>query len=133
MIKLRTPLVIGTVLVVAVLSIVRLVLSPELRASSVASLAFLPLAIGVLVILSRSVSDSETARKISGGFRAGLVGAGALLATSLLLSITDALGLTGQSGGGGGRSLIIMLSAVVAVAVDVLSARLEHEAEKDPD
>jgi hypothetical protein len=133
MIKLRTPLVIGTVLLVAVLIIVRLALFPESWASSLAALAFFPLAIGVLVIRSRSVSDSERARKISGRLRAGLVGAGVLLATSLLLSITDKLGLTGQSGGGGGRSLIVMLPAIVAAAADVLSSRLEHEAEKDPD
>lgn len=132
MIKVRTPLVIGTVLAVAVLGIVRLVLFPESWASSLAALAFLPLAIGVLVIRSRSASDPESASRISGKLRAGLVGAGVLLATSLLLSITDKLGLTGQ-GGGGGRSLIVMLPAIVAVAADVLSARLEQKAEKDPD
>jgi len=132
MIKVRTPLVIGTVLAVAVLGIVRLVLFPESWASSLAALAFLPLAIGVLVIRSRSASDPESASRISGKLRAGLVGAGVLLATSLLLSITDKLGLTGQ-GGGGGRSLIVMLPAIVAVAADILSARLEQKAEKDPD
>jgi len=133
MVKLRTPLVIGTVLSVAVLGIVRLVLFPESWASSLAALAFLPLAIGVLVIRSHSASDPERIRKISGRLRAGLVGAGVLLATSLLLSITDKLGLTGQSDGGGGRFLIIMFPAIVAVAADVLSARLEQKAEKDPD
>lgn len=132
MIKVRTPLVIGAVLAVAVLGIVRLVLFPESWASSFAALAFLPLAIGVLVIRSRSASDPESASRISGKLRAGLVGAGVLLATSLLLSITDKLGLTGQ-GGGGGRSLIVMLPAIVAVAADILSARLEQKAEKDPD
>ena len=133
MIKLRTPLVIGTVLLVAVLSILRLVLLPGLWVSSLAALAFIPLAIGVLMIRSRAASDSEKVRKISGRLRAGLVGAGVLLATSLLLSITDSLGLTGQSGDGGGRSLIVMLPAIVAAAADVLSLRLEQEAEKDPD
>jgi len=133
MIKLRTPLVIGTVLVVAVLSVVRLVLLPGSWASSLAALAFLPLAIGVLVTRSRLASDPERARKIVGKFRAGLVGAGVLLATSLLLSITDKLGFTGQSGGGGGRSLVVMLPAIVAAAADVLSTRLEQKAEKDPD
>lgn len=133
MIKLRTPLVIGTALAVAVLSIARLALLPESWASSLAALAFVPIAMGVLVIRSRSASDPERARKISGRLRAGLVGAGVLLATSLLLSITDKLGLTGQSGGGGGRSLIVILPAIVAAAADVLSARLEQRAEEDPD
>ena len=133
MIKLRTPLVIGTVLVVTVLSIVRLLLLPESWASSLAALAFFPLAIGVLVFRSRSASDPVTAREFPGRLRAGLVGAGVLLATSLLLSITDELGITGQSGGGGGRSLMVVLAAIVAAAADVLSARLEQKAEKDPD
>ena len=87
----------------------------------------------MVLILSRSASDPEKARKASGKLRAGLVGAGVLLATSLLLSITDDLGLTGQTGGGGGRSLLLILPAIVAAAADVLSARLEHKAEKDPD
>jgi hypothetical protein len=133
MIKLRTPLVIGTLLVVAVLSIVRLVLLPEAWASSLAALAFYPLAIGVLMIRSRSPSGSDRYRKNSGRLRAALVGAGVLLATSLLLSITDRLGLTGQGGGGGGRSLMVMLPAIVAAAADFLSSRLEQKAENDPD
>jgi hypothetical protein len=133
MIKLRTPLVIGTLLVVAVLSILRLVLLPEAWASSIAALAFYPLAIGVLMIRSRSPSDSDRYRKNSGKVRAALVGAGVLLATSLLLSITDRLGLTGQGVGGGGRSLMVWLPAIVAAAADFLSSRLEHKAEKDPD
>jgi hypothetical protein len=133
MIKLRTPLVIATILAVVTLSIVRLVLFPESWASSLAALAFFPLAIGALVIRSRSASDPERSGKISGKLRAGLVGAGVLLATSLLFSITDNLGLTGQSDGGGGRSLMVMLAAIVAVATDILSARLEKKAEKDPD
>ena len=133
MIKLPTPLVNGTVLVVAVLGIDRLELLPESWASSLVALAFLPLAIGILVIRSRPASNPERARRISGRLRAGLVGAGVLLATSLLLSITDKLGLTGQGGGGGGRPLMVMLPAIVAVAADILSARLEQKAEKDPD
>ena len=129
MIKLRTPLVIGTVLVVTVLCVVRLVLLPESWLSSLTALAFLPIAIGVLMIRSRSVSDPSRARKVSGKLRAGLVGAGVLLATSLLLSITDNFGLTALSGGG--STLIAVLSAIVAVATDLLSARLERMAERD--
>ena len=131
MIKLRTPLVIGTVLAVMILCIVRLVLLPESWVSSVAGLAFFPLVIGVLVIRSRSASDPEKAKKVSGRLRASLVGAGVVLATSLFLSITDELGLTMQSNDG--RSLFVLLPAVVAVVADILSARLEHKAGKDPD
>lgn len=133
MIKLRTPLVLGTVLVVTVLCVVRLVLLPESWASSLAALAFFPIAISILLIRSRSASEPGRAIKVSGKLRAGLVGAGVLLATSLLLSISDNIGLTGQSGGGTGGTLIAMLSAIVAVGVDLLSTRLERKAEKDPD
>ncbi len=133
MIKLRTPLVLGTVLVVTVLSVIRLALLPDSWASSLAAAAFLPIVIGVLMIRSRSASEPGKAIKVSGKLRASLVGAGVLLATSLLLSITDIIGLTGQNGGGAGGTLIVMLSAIVAVAIDLLSARLERKAEKDPD
>ena len=133
MIKLRTPLVIGTVIVVTVLSVIRLVLLPESWASSLIALAFFPVAIGILVIRSRSVADQEKARKRSGKLRAGLVGAGVLLATSMLLSITDHLGPTGQRDGAYGGALIPILSAIAAVALDLLSGRLERKAEEDPD
>ena len=133
MIKLRTPLVLGTVLVVTVLCVVRLVLLPESWASSLAALTFFPIATGVLLIRSRSAPELGRARMVLGKTRAAIVGAGVLLAVSLLLSITDNIGLTGQSGGGAGGPLIAMLSAIVAVAVDLLSARLERKAEKDPD
>lgn len=129
MIKLQTPLILGTVLVVMVLCVVRLVLLPESWLSSLTALAFFPIAIGVLKIQSRSVSDSSKAGKVSGKLRAGLVGAGVLLATSLLLSITDSIGLTALSGGPG--TLIAILSAIAAVATDLLSARLEQKARRD--
>lgn len=133
MIKLRTPLVLGTVVLVTVLSIIRLVLLPESWVTSLAAAAFLPIAIGVLMLRSRPDSEPWKARKVSGKLRASLVGAGVLLATSLLLSITDIIGLTGQNGVGAGGTLIAILSAIMAVAIDLLSARLERKAEKDPD
>ncbi|MEL6869986.1 MAG: hypothetical protein AAFO81_09320 [Pseudomonadota bacterium] len=115
------------------LGIARLILVPESWASSLAALAFFPLAVGALVFRSRSVSDADKARKLSGKLRAGLVGAGVLLATSLLLSITDKLGYTGQSDDANERPLFVILAAIVAVATDLLSARLEKKAEEDPD
>jgi hypothetical protein len=133
MIKLRTPLVLSTVLVVTVLCVVRLVLMPDFWASSLAALAFFPIAIGVLFVRARSASKQSKATMIAGKTRAAFVGAGVLLAVSLLLSITDHMGLTGQSGSGAGGILIAMLSAIAAVALDLVSARLEQKAEKDPE
>jgi hypothetical protein len=77
---------------------------------------------------SRSASTTGNAQKVSGKLRAGLVGAGVLLATSLLLSITDGIGLTALSEGG---KLIAILSAIVAVAADLFTAQLERKAEME--
>ena len=131
MIKLLTPLVLGTVVIVSVLSVVQLILKPESWASSLIALAFLPLSIGILLYRSGSASDPSKARKVSGKLRAALVGAGVILATSLLLSITDYIGITLQKSEGAIGTLIALLSAMVVVAVDILSARLERKAEED--
>jgi len=65
--------------------------------------------------------------------RAALVGAGVLLATAMLLSITDKLGITVQDAESDVRSLAVLLPAIIATAADLLSARLEHQAEQDSD
>ncbi len=131
MVNLKTPLVITTVLIVLGMGVVRLVLVPEEWLSSLIALAFLPLAIGGLIFTSRSVSDPARTRKLSGRLRAALVGAGVLLATAMLLSVTDKLGITVQDAKSDVRSLAVLLPAIVATAADLLSARLEHQAEQD--
>ena len=133
MVNLKTPLVITTVLIVLGMGVVRLVLVPEEWLSSLIALAFLPLAIGGLIFTSRSVSDPARTRKLSGRLRAALVGAGVLLATAMLLSVTDKLGITVQDAKSDVRSLAVLLPAIVATAADLLSARLEHQAEQDSD
>ena len=133
MVNLKTPLVITTVLIVLGMGVVRLVLVPEEWLSSLIALAFLPLAIGGLIFTSRSVSDPARTRKLSGRLRAALVGAGVLLATAMLLSITDKLGITVQDAESDMRSLAVLLPAIIATAADLLSARLEHQAEQDSD
>ena len=122
----------GTVFIVSVLCIVRIILIPDTWATSLVALVFLPVSISLITIRSRNAGEDRV-NKISGKLRAGLVGAGVLLATSLLLSITDRLGFTQESASGGERSLIVILPAVIATAADLLSARLESKAEKDPD
>lgn len=132
MIKLRTPLVIGTVLIVTVLGAIRLILVPESWASSLAALVFFPCVFGILTIRPPSRADDSSGKKVSGKLRASLVGAGVLLASSLFLSITDNIELTGQSDSEGGRTLFVMIGALIAVAADLLSARLEKKAEEEP-
>ena len=133
MVNLKTPLVITTVLIVLGMGVVRLVLVPEEWLTSLIALAFLPLAIGGLIFTSRSVSDPARTRKLSGRLRAALVGAGVLLATAMLLSVTDKLGITVQDAKSDVRSLAVLLPAIIATAADLLSARLEHQAEQDSD
>jgi len=133
MVKLRTPLVIGTVLLVTALAIARLIYLPEAWVSSVVALVFLPLAIAILVARSRAAADTEKARTMSGRLRAALVGAGVLLGTALLLSITDELGYTNQSGSSSGFSILVLLPAIIATGADLFSTWLEKQAEKDPD
>lgn len=133
MTKLLTPLVTGTVIAVILLGIVRLLLVPKAWLSSLVALAFLPLAIAAMLTWSRSRFDRHSAGKIPGKIRASLVGAGVLLASSLLLSITDELGYTGLGDSGDERSFLVVFLAIVAVAVDLFSARLEKKAEKTSD
>ena len=55
-----------------------------------------------------------------------------LIALAFLpLSITDKLGITVQDAESDMRSLAVLLPAIIATAADLLSARLEHQAEQD--
>ncbi len=87
----------------------------------------------MLSVVTRRSENHERASKIGGNLRAGLVGAGVLLATALIFSITDGLGLTSEDEESAGRSILILLPAIVAVLIELLGARLEHEAQKEPD
>ena len=131
--RLTTPLVVGTTTVVAVLAAILMYLEIERFLSLLVSALFLPAALAVLGWSTQRMSGVERAAIISGRLRAGLVGAGVLLATSLAFRITDTLGWTGGESQLKGRSVIVFLPAMVAVVIDVLGARLEYEAEKDPD
>lgn len=133
MIRIRTPLVIGTILVVVILGVARLALMPDSWATSLVALAFFPIVFGVLTIRPPSNSDPEKTKQLAGKLRVGIVAAGVVLASSLLLSITDFIGLTAESGDAGGRSLLVMLGAVIASVAEVISSRLEKKAGKDAD
>ena len=132
-VRIATTLVIGTTIVVAVLAVILMYLEAERLWSLVVALLFLPVAMAILFIATRRMRNRERAVKLGGGLRAGLVGAGVLLATSLAFRITDSLGWTGGEAQLSGRSVIVFMPAIVAVLIELLSARLEYEAEKDPD
>lgn len=131
MIRLFTPLVLGTTLVVSILAIVRFLLSPEAWISSLLALAFLPLALGAMVLRARLVSQPKESMKAPGKIRAALVGAGAALTAGLLLSIADALGFSEDEIRGDWGIIGTLLLAIVAVAVDLFTGRLEQKAGDD--
>ena len=132
-VRITTPLVIGTSIVVAVLAATLIYLEPVRLWSQIVAMLFLPAAMTALFFVTRRMQDHERARKLGGNLRAGLVGAGVLLATSLAFRITDAFGWTGGDEQLTGRSIIVFMPAVVSVLIELFGARLEHEAQKDPD
>lgn len=130
MIRLLSPLVVSTVVIVSLLAALRLILAPESWPSSLIALAFLPLALGVLMLRARKQNQGKNQVQTSGKTRAALVGAGAALAASLFLSITVELGLTEESIKQNFRFLGALLPALAAIAFDLFTARLEKK-EKD--
>ena len=132
-VRIATTLVIGTTIVVAVLAVILMYLEAERLWSLLVAMLFLPVSMAVLFYGTQRISNAELAIKLGGKLRAGLVGAGVLLATSLGFSVTDSLGWTGGDDQLTGRSFIVFMPAIVAVLIELLGARLEYEAEKNPD
>lgn len=131
-VRLGTPLVIGTVIVVVALAIAKMFLTPERLGTWIMVVLLVPMTMGILRWATRRVSSRERAVRLGGRLRAGLVGAGVMLATALGFSITDSLGLTGGEEPGG-RTFVLTLPAVIAALIEFLGTRLEHHASKDPD
>ena len=132
-VRIATTLVIGTTIVVAILAVILMYLEAERLWSLVVAMLFLPVAMAALFVVTRRMRNHERAVKLGGKLRAGLVGAGVLLATSLAFRITDGLGWTGGDAQLTGRSIIVFMPAIAAVLIELLSARLEYEAERDAD
>ena len=130
--RLLTPLLIATAAVVTTLALMKIILEPQDILTWTVSLVFLPVAIGILSFTNRRITNPEQARKMCGNLRAGLVGAGVMLATSLGFSLTDGLGWTGQDGQFAGRPLLMFVPSAIAVAAELIGARLEYAAGKDP-
>jgi hypothetical protein len=131
--KLLTPLVIGTTLAVMALGITRLLLIPETWVSSVLALLFLPVVIGVVLARHHTGIKTTGSIRVSGKLRAGLVGGGVLLATALLESMIETLGLLPGREDGISTIFVVAVPALIAVGIDLFSARLEKSAEKDRD
>ena len=132
-VRIATTLVVGTTIVVAVLAVILMYLEAQRLGPLFVAMLFLPVSMAALFAVTRRMQNRERAVILGGRLRAGLVGAGVLLATSLAFRITDILGWTGGGTQTGGRSIMIFMPAIIAVVIEVLGARLEYEAEKDPD
>lgn len=129
-VRLFTPLVLGATAAVVALGIVRAVLFPEAWLASLSGILFLPLVLAVLGRRRRHLTP-ERARKTGAPLRAGIVGAAVLLSTAFALEILEALGIKEASEGGAG--IVALLPAIVAMAADLLGARLEQAAEREED
>jgi len=132
-IRIATPLVVATMIIVAALAITMIFLAPESLWAWIVAMMFLPVAMTGLFVFIRRSDSHKQASKIGGDLRAGLVGAGVLLATALGFSVTDALGLTGAEDQFSGKPIMLVLLPVIAVIADLLTARLEQAAAQDPD
>jgi len=129
--KLFTPLTIGIMCAVIGLSAALLILQPEQSLRWSAALLFFP----VIVITVHWLSQRDTRPRITArmmrGIRTGIVGGGVLIATALATAIGEVTGILGAEGAESGNSFLLILPAIIAVAIDMLTVRLEKKAVKD--
>ena len=130
--RIATKLVVATTLVVTVLAITMMFLEPQGMLRWLLALAFLPAAVGSLMATARRRKSGTESRRVFGRIRAALVGAGVLLATALLFSVTDSLGWTGTDGEPQGRGLLMFLPAIIAVLAELAGMALENVAAREP-
>ena len=130
-VKLLTPLVLGTTLVVLGFGAVNIFLVPDRLWVWLLGMLFLPIAIIGLIFLTKTKGSHRRAIGLGGGLRAGLVGAGVLLATTFGFSATDTMGWTGAKGQFSGQPLMLFLLPTIAILADVLGARLEQAAARE--
>jgi len=123
---------VGTTLVVAALGIANIVETPDRTPYWLIGILFLPVTMIVLHVLARGIGPFCLGAKTAGGLRAGLVGAGVALATAFAFAFTDAKGWTGEGGLLSENKIWLVLLPATAVMIDLMGARLEAHAEKDP-
>ena len=127
-VKLLTPLVLGATVIVIGLGAINIALAPDRLWTWLFGMSFLPIVIVGLIVLTKTKGSHKRAIGLGGGLRAGLVGAGVLLATTFGFSATDTLGWTGAEGQFSGQPLMFVLLPSIAILADVLGARLERAA-----
>lgn len=125
--KLFSPVVSLVAIAVAAMAIWLMILDPSRWPWALLSLAFLPLAGGMIYRIARR--KTATRRSII-RIRAAMVGAGALLASSLGFVIAEILGWIDPDGDIA-RNWISVLLVLIVVLGDLVSARMESAADKE--
>ena len=130
--KLFTPIVVGVMSAVIILGLILCILQPSKSWAWIASMSFLPIVSILLTLMHRRLSVEAVGSQI-GKLRAGIVGAGVLLATALGFSITDMLQWTHSDANGAMRMVWILFPAMIIAGSDLLGSWLSHKAEGPPE
>ncbi|MEL7485894.1 MAG: hypothetical protein AAGJ87_01630 [Pseudomonadota bacterium] len=127
--RVVTRLVAGVVVIVALLGVVFLVLHPQRLLAGMTAIAFLPVALILAPAWCRRRSETFQRRHV-GKLRAGVAGAGVIIATALFLSIADTTGLIPSEQRNAGQNILVSLPAIIVVLSEFLSDWLSRKAEK---
>jgi hypothetical protein len=124
--KLFTPLVVFVSITVAGMAGVLLLVDPDSRGQALLSLAFLPLAGGLMYGLARKTSTAAGARRSLIRIRAAMVGAGAVLVSGLGF---DLAAFFGVETGNGERTIIGSILVLVVILGDLQAGRMDSKAD----
>jgi len=127
---LRSPVILGVVLFVALFAIALWVIDPASWQTALLGLVFLPVAAGLMQLVGRWRARAGKGGRSAASIRAAMVGAGALLASALGFKIAEAVGLIDPEGDSG-RSWISVLLILIVVFGDLLAARLEARSKEN--
>ncbi len=130
--RIATPLVVGTMILVAALAGAMMALEPEKAFTWLVAMFFLPFAIVGVRVFRRVIDRNRETSKSSGGLRASLVAAGALLIATLGMSIIETLGLVGEDSPLAYEPIMIILIGAILVFPEIIGARLQRNARQEP-
>lgn len=129
--KLLTKLVVFITVLVIVLALALLLVQPEKALRWLTALLFFPIVLFAANLLSKRVEKPCLTSKSIAGVRAGLVGGGVLIATSLITVLLEYYGLIADRGGGDSGGITLILPAIIAIFIDMLSDRLAKRAAEE--
>lgn len=125
--RIATPLVLGTMIVVAGLAGTMMTLEPEKSSAWLVAMLFLPSAYIGLRVLGRIKRSQEGSAKSRSELRMALVGAGVLLSVPLTFQVAEAIGMVGAENHLMGEQVMgIMLGGVLIIMGNFLPKRLSR-------